>query len=86
MGVTPSPPSAGVRPCLQNEHHLYLQNSCRVQPNNVSYKQIVGAVISTEAMWVDRLRAHEEDKGNLRLPSSAEHRHVSGTPSMLGLS
>lgn len=38
VGATSSPPFAGMWLYLQNERHVYLQDCCRVQPNNVSYK------------------------------------------------
>lgn len=51
-------PSAGAWLYLQNEHYVYLQGCYRVQPNTVSYRQIIGAhwapvAIITEAIWLD---------------------------------
>lgn len=53
MSAALSPTFAGVWPYLQSEYRLYLRDCCRVRPDNVSYKQMVGAqwlpAIITEA-------------------------------------
>lgn len=58
VGVTLRLPFAGVHPYLQSQQYLYLWDWCRVLPNTVSYKQIVGAqwvpVVITETIWMDK--------------------------------
>lgn len=71
VGVSHRLPSAGMWLYLQNEHYLYLQDCCRVQPKSVSHKQIVGAqrlpvVILTGPIWVDKASGGLKDKAVLQ--------------------